>query len=87
MAIHPLQAESVSANPPLSLHTAACEFENISGNLAELSALVYLASRAEDLDEMAGKALRAIVTQLDEIVCEADRQSEAFLAAARSAKG
>lgn len=87
MAVLPLQAESVSANPrSLSLHSAALALEDISVALAELSALVWLASRSDDLDPATGKALRAIMARLDDMASAADRQSDGYLDASRAAR-
>ncbi len=88
MAVHPLQAESVSANPAkLSLHSAAFAFEDLSDDLAQLSSLVHLASNATDwLDESQRKAFRAIMVQLDAMAARANRESNAYLEASRAAR-
>lgn len=87
MAVFPIQAESISANPaPLSLHSAALALEDISDDLADLSALVWLASQADTLEANAGKALRAIMARLDSMAAAAGRQSEAFLEARGSSR-
>lgn len=80
MADFSLQTESARANPgPLSLHSAALALENLAGELAEVSALVWLASSAEALEPMVAKALRAVMARLDDMAQKAERESEAFL--------
>ena len=86
MATSPLQAESARANPaPLSLHCAATAFEELETDLAELSALVCLAAKAEP-EQPEGKALRAIVARLDGLAAVAAKHSDAFLDASRAAR-
>lgn len=87
MAESPLQAESACANPnPLSLYSAAVVLEGISDDLAELSALVLLASQAADLDKAERAAFRAIATRLESIAAKAESESDAFLAAGRTCR-
>ncbi len=88
MAVHPLQAESVSANPvPLSLHSAALAFEDLADDMAQLSALVHLASNAADgQDEAQRKALRAIMVQLDVFAGRANLLADTYLDASRAAR-
>ena len=86
MATAPLQAEPAPANPALlTLHSAALAFEEIETDLAELSALVFFASKAAP-DQLEGKALRAIVTRLDDLAAVAGKHSDAFLDANRAAR-
>lgn len=86
MATLPLQADSARANPgPLSLHSAATAFEDLETDLAELSALVRLASKA-DADQPEAMALRAIVARLDALAAVAAKHSDAFLDASRAAR-
>lgn len=87
MADVSLQAESVRANPaPVSLHSAAVALEGLSDELAELSALVRLASQSAQLDEGERAAFRAIVARLDGLSAKAEGESEAFLAAGRAVR-
>lgn len=85
MATTSLQAESAPASPaPLSLHSAAQVLEDLQDDLADLSALVWLAAKADGLDVPEAKALRAIMARLDGLSATAGTHSTAFLDASRA---
>ena len=87
MADFSLQSESARATAAANMlaHHATDAIESIADEIAEISALVWMASRAENLDEMTGKAKEATGAATDNERLEAEGRNDQDEARLKSA--